>query len=184
MFSVVFEKTRQFSPCFVSSITTFSYSPLAVRVVGLQVSRRSSYLAIRSINMHKYPFDTLPLDFNFPLVTVSQELLLVVEQFFVGLGDVFIIGSFNDGINWASFLAETAVAMQRSLVTIHPVHPLTRNMPQNNLHALGHVDIVTSGATRTILTGLSFNGDSLCWANSLAKFACNTTFFTCWPPFS
>ena len=34
-------------------------------------------------------------NFRLPLVTISQQLLLVVQQFFTGLGGVFSVGSYN-----------------------------------------------------------------------------------------
>lgn len=57
--------------------------------------------------------------FGFPLVPVSQELLLVVQQLLPRLRGVLRVGRLDDGIYGAGFLAETAV------------------------YALGHVDVVT-----------------------------------------
>ena len=44
-------------------------------------------------------------DGDFPFITVREELLLVVEEFFVGFGRVFVVGTFDDGIDGARFLA-------------------------------------------------------------------------------
>jgi hypothetical protein len=94
-----------------------------------------------------------------PLVTVRQELLFVVQQLLASLSGVLLVRrciagvsiyptcspegvlTLNNGIDGARLLAETAV------------------------DTLGHVDIVSSRSTGAVLTFLSFNGDSLSWAD-------------------
>jgi hypothetical protein len=94
-----------------------------------------------------------------PLVSVRQELLLVVQQLLAGLGGILLVRrcikasayvpifspggelTLNNGIDGARLLAETAV------------------------DTLGHVDIVSSRSTGAVLTFFSFNSDSLSWAD-------------------
>lgn len=74
---------------------------------------------------------------NFPLVTVGQELLLVVEKLFVSLRRELEVRALHNGIDRTGLLAETAV------------------------NALGHVNIVTSRTTSAVIAQLSLNGDGL-----------------------
>ena len=46
------------------------------------------------------------------------------------------------------------------------------------VNALGHVNVVTSRATRTILTCLGVNGDGHGWADHLTQLAGNAPFFS------
>lgn len=43
-------------------------------------------------------------NFGLPLVAVAEKFLLVVKQLLVGLCGEFEVGSFHDGVNWASLL--------------------------------------------------------------------------------
>jgi hypothetical protein len=86
---------------------------------------------------------------NLPLVTVGQQLLLVVQKLLVCLCGVLVVRSLDNSINRAGLLAETAV------------------------NALGHVNIVTGRATGSILTGLSLNGNGLGGADGLTKLTGN-----------
>lgn len=72
-------------------------------------------------------------DFGFPLITIVEKLLLVVEQLFVRLRGKLEIRSFNDSIDWTSLLTEPTI------------------------DAFGHVDIVTCRPPGSISTLLSFN---------------------------
>jgi hypothetical protein len=60
----------------------------------------------------------------------------------------------NDGINRAALLAETTV------------------------DTLGHINIITGRPTASVLTFLSFDGDSLGRADGFAKLASDATFLT------
>jgi hypothetical protein len=82
-----------------------------------------------------------------------NELLLVVKKFLVEVGWVLKVRSFNNGVNGASLLAKTAE------------------------DALGHVDIVLSGTTRTIRTGFRLDDDGKGRASSFAQFASNASLF-------
>ena len=86
-----------------------------------------------------------------PLVSVFDQLLLVVEQLLVMEGGVLEVGALNDSVDGARFLAET-----------------TEN-------ALGHIDIVLSGSSAAIGTGLRLNLDSESRAGSFAKLASNAS---------
>jgi len=88
---------------------------------------------------------------DLPLVAIGQELLLVVQQLLVCLCRVFVVGALNNSVDGTSLLTETAV------------------------NALGHVNIVTRSAARSILAGLSLNSNSLGRANGFAKLAGNAT---------
>lgn len=70
-------------------------------------------------------------------IYLHLKLTLVVQQLFSGLGGILGVGRFNNGVNGARFLAETAV------------------------DALGHVDIVAGSATRSVSTLFGFNCDGL-----------------------
>lgn len=119
-----------------------------------------------------------------PLVTVGQELLLVVQQFLTGLSGVFSVGgcarqkkdrlalekffphiwsrkhngtgglTLDNGIDGAGFLAVAAV------------------------DTLGHVDIISGRPTATVLTLLGFDGDGLGRADGLAELASNAALLT------
>jgi hypothetical protein len=112
-------------------------------------------------------------NFRLPLVTVSEKLLLVVEQLFAGLGGVFSVGgyrimlvttqddksdkhTFNNGINWATLLAVAAV------------------------DALGHINIISGRPATSVHSLLCFNGDSLGRADGLAEFAGDAALFAGW----
>ena len=48
-------------------------------------------------------------NFGLPLVSVVEELLLVVKQLLVGLGRKLKVGALHDRVDRARLLAETAV---------------------------------------------------------------------------
>jgi len=62
-----------------------------------------------------------------------------------------VVRAFNDGINWAGFLAKTAV------------------------NTLSHVYIVSGGSSRAIRTWLTLDSDCHCWAGGCAQFTSNTS---------
>ena len=64
-----------------------------------------------------------------PLVTIFDELLLVVEKLLVEECSIFKVGSLHDGINGACLLTEATE------------------------DALGHIDIVLGGTTTAIWSG-------------------------------
>ena len=74
---------------------------------------------------------------SLPLVSIIQQLLLVVEQLLVGLGGKLEVGTLHDGVNRAGLLAEAAV------------------------DALGHVDVVSGGSPGTVAPLLCLNSDCL-----------------------
>jgi len=86
-----------------------------------------------------------------PFITVSNELLFVVEEFLVPECGVLEVRSFDDGIDGTGFLAETAE------------------------DALSHIDVILGGTARAIGTGLRFNCDGKSRAGSLTKLAGNTS---------
>lgn len=86
-----------------------------------------------------------------PLVPVLQQLLLVVQQLLVRLGGELKVGSLDDGVDRTGLLAETAV------------------------DALGHVDVVAGGTTRSVRPFLRLDGDGLRRADGLAQLAGDAT---------
>ena len=82
-----------------------------------------------------------------PLVTVGQQLLLIVQELLVRFGGELKVGSLHDGIDGTGLLAVSAV------------------------DALGHVDVVSGGPTGPILSLLGIDGDGLGWAGGLAQLA-------------
>ena len=91
-----------------------------------------------------------------PLVTVLNQLLLVVKQLLVQECCVLIVGALNDSIDRASLLAEATE------------------------DALGHVNVILGGAARSIGSGLRLNHDCESWAGSLTQLASNATLLTSW----
>lgn len=86
-------------------------------------------------------------DLLLPFVSVGKKLFLIVQEFFVGLGRKFVVGTLNDGIHGTRLLAESAI------------------------NALGHVDVVPSGAAGSVFAGFGLDGDGLGGADCLAEFA-------------
>lgn len=76
-----------------------------------------------------------------PLITIRQQLLLVVQQLLSRLSRVLGVWRLDNGIDWAGLLAETAV------------------------DALGHVNVVAGGAAGSVFALFGFDGDGLCWAD-------------------
>ena len=76
-------------------------------------------------------------DFSLPLVTIVQQLLLVIQQLLVGLRGELKVGSLHDGVHGAGLLAEPAV------------------------DTLGHVDVVSGGSPCAIAPLLGLNSNSL-----------------------
>ena len=94
------------------------------------------------------------LKLGFPTVTVGKELGLVVQQLFVCFGRELEVRTKDNSIDGAGLLAETAV------------------------DALGHVNIVTSGSSRTIGTGLSLDSNRKRRADGLTELARDASLFT------
>ena len=72
-----------------------------------------------------------------PLVSVGQQLLLVVEQLDARLGGVLKVRALDNGVDRTRLLAEAAV------------------------DALGHVDVVARCAARAVLARLGFDRNRL-----------------------
>ena len=94
-------------------------------------------------------------ELRLPLVTVFDELLFVVKELLMQECRVLEVRAFDNGINWASFLAEAAE------------------------DALGHVDVILGRTARAIGTRLGLNGDSESRAGGFAEFAGNAALLTC-----
>ena len=93
-------------------------------------------------------------DRHLPPVSVREQLLLVIEQLLVRLRRELEVRALNDGIHGTSLLAEAAV------------------------NAFGHVDIVSSCATRAVLSFLRIDRDRLRGTYCLAKLTSDTTFLS------
>src|SRR5215469_18977179 len=107
-----------------------SYWPLAIRRVQLEVA------------------GDLPL----PAVAIRQKPFLTVVKFLARLGREFEIGTFDDGIHRAGFLAQPAI------------------------DAFHHVDVVAGGAARTVFARLRLDGDGLGGADGFAQLAGDAAF--------
>lgn len=88
-----------------------------------------------------------------PLVTVREQLLLVVEQLFPCLGGVLGVRALDNGVYGARLLAEAAV------------------------DALGHVNVVAGCAAGAVGALLGFDSDGLCWADGFAQLAGDAALF-------
>jgi len=95
-------------------------------------------------------------ELGLPLVTVLDQLLLVVKKLLVKECRVFKVRAFNNSIDWASLLAE----------------------PTKD--ALCHVDVVLGGAARAIRPRLRLNRDGERGAGSLAQLASDASLFSGW----
>lgn len=93
-------------------------------------------------------------ELRLPAVTVGQQLGLVVEQLLVRLHGELEVRSLDDGVNGASLLAEATV------------------------DALGHVNVVASGAARAVGAGLGLDGDGVGRADGLAQLASDAPFLS------
>jgi hypothetical protein len=82
-----------------------------------------------------------------PLIPITQQLLLVIQQLLSRLGRILGIRALHNGVHGAGFLAEAAV------------------------DALGHIDVVAGGAARAVLALLGLDGDGLGGADGLAQLA-------------
>ena len=91
-----------------------------------------------------------------PLVSIVDQLLLVVEEFLVEEGRILKIRSFHNCIDGAGFLTET-----------------TEN-------ALGHVNVVFGGPSRSVRPRFTLDGNRKGWTRRLAQFARNAAFFSGW----
>src|SRR5438105_1568258 len=92
-------------------------------------------------------------DLALPPVAVREQALLVVVEFLPGLCRKLEIRAFDDGIDRAGLLAQTAI------------------------DALDHVDIVARGAPRSVAAARAgFNRDRLGGTDRLAELAGNTAF--------
>src|SRR5690606_16117732 len=77
-------------------------------------------------------------NFALPPIAIGEQLVLVIVQFFAGLGRELKVRTFNDRVDRASFLAEAAI------------------------DALHHVDVVAHRATGSVIAArTSFDGDRL-----------------------
>ena len=92
-------------------------------------------------------------NFAFPAVAIGHKFFLVVHQLFAGLGRIFEVRPFDDGVDRAGLFAKTAV------------------------DAFGHVDVIAGRAPAAIGALFGLDGDRLGRANSLAKLAGNTALF-------
>lgn len=93
-------------------------------------------------------------DLRLPLVTVAEQLLLVVEQLLVRLCGKLKVRSLNDGVDWTCLLAKATV------------------------NTLRHVNVITSRSSASIGALFSLDGDRLSWTNCLAQLASDTTLLT------
>lgn len=74
---------------------------------------------------------------SFPLVAISQQSFLVVDELFVCLSRKFKVGTFDYSIDRACFLAESTI------------------------YAFCHIYIVTCGSTTAVFTLFGFDRNSL-----------------------
>lgn len=86
-----------------------------------------------------------------PSVSICQQLLFVIEEFFMVDGGIFVVRTLNNSVDGTGFLAKSTV------------------------NALCHVNIVSSGSSGTVGSGLAFNCDCVGWTGSCAQLACDTS---------
>src|SRR5579883_1134165 len=86
-------------------------------------------------------------DLRLPAVAIRKQLLLVVEELLARLGSEFEIGSLDDRIDRAGFLAEATI------------------------DAFRHVDVVARRAPAAILARLGLDGDGERRTDRLAELA-------------
>lgn len=91
--------------------------------------------------------------FWFPAVAIDEEFFLVIKKFFTSFGAILKVRAFDNGVDWASFLAVT-----------------TKD-------AFSEINIVASGTARAIQSFLRLDGDCLRWADSLTELAGNAPLF-------
>jgi len=89
-----------------------------------------------------------------PLVSVVEQLLLVVEQLFVRLCGKLKVGALYDSVHRTGLLTETTV------------------------DTFGHVDVIASCPPAAVRSRLRFNGDGLSWADSLTQLAGDAAFLS------
>src|SRR3569832_3020546 len=83
-------------------------------------------------------------DLALPAVAVLEQLVLVVEQIFAGLGGELGVRAFDDGVHRTGFLAVAAVDAAR------------------------HVDVVARGAAAAVRARFGLDGDAVGRADRLA----------------
>jgi len=88
----------------------------------------------------------------FPLISVAQQLFLIVQQFLVGFGGELEVGSLHDGIDGTGLLAISAI------------------------NALGHINIIPRSPPRPVLPLLRIDRDRLRRTRRLAKLAGDAPF--------
>ena len=91
-----------------------------------------------------------------PLVSIVDQLLLVVEEFLVEERRILKVRSFHNCIDGAGLLAETAE------------------------NALGHVNVIFGGPSRSVRPWFTFDGDRKGWTRRFTQFASNAAFFAGW----
>jgi len=93
-------------------------------------------------------------DLGFPLVSVVEQLLLVVEQLLVGLRGELKVGTLYDSVHRTGLLTETTV------------------------DTFGHVDVIASRPPAAVTSRLRFDGDGLGRADSLTQLAGDAALFS------
>src|SRR6186713_2635843 len=104
-------------------------------------------LPVRGVELH------VLRDLALPAVAVREQTLLVVVELFARFGRELEVGAFDDRIDRAGFLAQSAI------------------------DALHHVDVVARGAPRAVVAaGTGFDGDRLRRTDRLAQLAGDAAF--------
>src|SRR5690606_30093043 len=143
---VLHGKTRSHS-LYVQATKPVSSALIAPR----KIRSRPARLAVRRI--HCDAVRELPL----PAVAVRKQSFLVVIEFFTGFRGELEIRTFDDRIDRARFLAETAI------------------------NALHHVNVVAHRAARAVIAAwASLDRDRLRRADRLAQLARDTALFAVW----
>ncbi|EDK41018.2 conserved hypothetical protein [Meyerozyma guilliermondii ATCC 6260] len=135
---------------FLSAIVTLA-SLACLFIFSLLV--RSSLIRLFYLSVWSVSINTV-LQFLLPLITILQQLLLIIQQLLSGLGRILHIWRLHDGIHGTRFSTVATV------------------------DTLGHVNVVLVGSSQSIGTFFCLDGDGLCWANSFTQLTCNTSLFT------
>lgn len=115
-------------------------------------------------------------DFSFPFVSVIQQLLLVVHQLFMGFSGEFKIRTLNNCINRACLLQSTI--SEFSFLFNDYLKSKITYLAKATVDAFCHINVISSGSSASICTGLCLNCDGLSRTNGFTQFTSNAALFS------
>jgi len=114
-------------------------------------------------------------NFGLPLVSVCQQLLLVVQQLLSRLRRILCVGS------WSSLVTSSSYAWCVKL-TLYDGVDRAALLAQTAVDALCHVDVVSCCPPAAVHTLLSLDCDGLRRADGFTELAGDATLLSCWVP--